>query len=132
MAEPKSRGIAIGGTPELGRVHSALQGSLGDANMQERGLGHGKYADGQNVGSRDSVYAFVNLSAAGLLTVPHGLGRVPGWAKLFEVVEGSDPAATIDVRSTDKPTWTRTTFRVRVQAITGSLAGMRLVFEVGG
>jgi hypothetical protein len=132
MAEPKSRGTPMGGPPDLGRAHSALQGSLGDANMQDRGLGHGQYADGKNVGSFDSVYAVKNLTAAGTFDIPHNLGRVPGWARVWEVEHGSDLGAQVQITSIAKASWTRATFRVRVQAIAGSLAGMKVTFELGG
>lgn len=132
MAENRAKGTPIPNNAELEHVASALRGSLGDVNLQDRGLGHGVYKDGMNVGSRDSVWATRILTGAGVIDIPHKLGRVPGFAKLHEVLEGVDTTAQVLVRSVDRTKWTVSTFRVRVQAVSGSLSGMTLTFEVGG
>ena len=132
MAERKSKGTPMPGNATLDHALGALRGSLGDANMQDRGLGHGDYKDGSNVGSFDSVKAELLITTAGTFTVPHNLGRVPGWVRIWETEIGSDPTAVIQCASFNKAAWTRTTFQVRVSVQVGSAAGVKVHFEVGG
>lgn len=132
MSEPRSRGTPLHGGAGLGEVVKALTKGLGDANLGERAVGHGTFKDGESVGARDSVYVMTPLSAAGVLTLPHNLRRVPKWVKVFESTVGNDGVGQALVSSHNKHLWTATTIQVKVAALAGSLAGIQLTLEVGG
>ncbi len=124
------------GTPVPPNLSAELQqvlGSLGDANCQERGFGHGSYVSGSTVGRRDSVWAFVVLAGSPIsVEVPHALGRVPGWAKVHEFVPKEGLDGLPGITSINKSKWTSTTIQIGVHALAGTIDGVTVVLEIGG
>jgi hypothetical protein len=120
-------------TPENKRVLE----NLGDANLANRGVSLGNGKNGTLAGKTDSVYvnavldAAIDTDGAQVLTLSHGLGRLPAWANLWEMASTTGSAT---VQSYDKNSWTKTTIRVRVlkSSLSGALAGARMTLLVGG
>lgn len=131
MAVPRPRGTPVPGAATPDFVAGVLRSGVGDQNLAPRGVGHGVFADGEPVGARDSVYAMVRPTTTGEQVVAHKLGRVPKWAKVFEVAVGS-AGDSIRVQSVNKSLWTDSTIRVTVSLVSGSLAGSTLTLEIGG
>lgn len=132
MADPRARGVSIPPHPTPNELSRILT-QLGDQNFMERGIGHGIYGSGLPVGRFDSVYAAVTLATGNTeVVVPHLLGRVPKWARVWEIEAGPSNQVAMTVASTKKTLWTASTVLVWVHLIAGSLDGVRLTLEVGG
>jgi hypothetical protein len=122
MAAPRTRGTPISGPPSLEMVAGALRGGIGDVNVQERGL---------SLNRLDVVLAARTLLAGDSeVEVAHGLERVPGWVSVWEIRTDGTPVIVANAVSRER--WTSSTVRVRVHAVSGSLAGAVLTLLVGG
>lgn len=119
MAQPTTKGDPAGPS------------NLGAVNMKDRGLHFGVPAAGATAGPMDEAYGVVNLTASGVVTVPHSLGRVPNYARVVEVTSGPSGDLHASVTSVNKSSWTATTVQVRVTLTAGSIVGGQLTLLVG-
>ena len=112
---------------------SKIDGSLGDANLQKRGLGFGKVAHGGDAGMHDAVYVtFATSSAKSVYEIQHSLGRVAGFAMK---VHSKNPRGLThySVEPSEYEKWTTNTVRVHViQVGAGSMDGGEITLLIGG
>lgn len=128
MSPQAGRAVPLGTAPET--VRRALTGSLGDGNMQDRGLSFGKAVDGGLAGKHDAVYAVVQANGSATFDVPHQLGRRPEFMILVHT-ENTQTPGTIVVYSAETPElWTETTARARLDLRSGSLNGLVCKFLI--
>lgn len=134
MSPPRSHGSHPG--PGVGaETRAALSKSLGDSNLQDRGLGLGKPKDGGLVGKSNSVWAKAAVKSGSSLTdfeVQHTLGAVPVLCRLERVESPLDPDVQVVATPIKMNLWTKTTCRVALNELVGSLSGATLTFYVGG
>lgn len=125
------RHVAVGASPD--DLRRAVNGALGDANVAQRGLTFGKVAHGEDAGRLDAVYAKIVLKAGVQeYTVPHTLGHVPGFVKLWASRNTTTPASHYDVIGWQHEKWTASSIRVRVRVSEGNLAGGEITLMIGG
>lgn len=126
----RGRSAALGATPD--GLRESFD-KLGDANMQDRALGWGKPAHGNDAGKQDAVWATVKLVAGtNVYRVSHTLRHRPGFAKEWESVNTTTPASHYSVIPWLKEKWNDTTCFVRVDVIVGNLAGGVVTLLIGG
>lgn len=129
-----SRGQIVPAGASPSQIAGVVNGGIGDANMQERGLSLGSPSPGALAGKLDAVYASLKTSTAGGNTydVSHSLGRVPSIVLLVGSENAPTPASHYHVIPWERQKWTHSTLRIRVAALVGSLDGGVLTLLVGG
>lgn len=112
---------------------SNIDGSLGDANMQPRGIGFGKVTHGGDAGMHDAEYRTFGTSQAKgqVYEVQHSLGHKPGFAILVKAENLVTPTSHYMVNAYEYDKWNETTVRVHVYT-TGSLDNAQLTLLIGG
>ena len=124
----------LGSSPDT--LRQTVNKGLGDANMQDRGIGLGVLRAGQDAGKLDAVYAEVTLNAAGLAhpvyDVAHTLGRAPGFVLLMNSENTTTPASHYSVIGWQRDKWNQTNLRIHVALVAGAFNGGRLTLLVGG
>jgi hypothetical protein len=117
-------------------IVSLLREKLGDANIQNDGLETALIKDGEPIGkTRARVHFATGLTGAGgVVTIPHKLGRVPGYCRKIEVIPPAGGGVCHVVTSPKEyEKWTDSTLRVDILLVgPGSLDGAIVVLEVGG
>jgi hypothetical protein len=119
-------------------THGEQPLALGDANMQDRGLGFGVLKHGNDVGKNNAKWSEVALPAgiaAGSeieIDVPHSLGATPSFCKLYEWENTTTPGTHLAARPVSKSKWTGSTCRVAVHIIAGTSTDCTARFMVGG
>jgi len=117
-------------------TRSNLSRHLGDANLQDRGLGMGSAKSGTLAGKANAVWASVAIKPTTDLAdieVAHALGTVPVVCRLERVENPLYPNAAVSASPIRMSEWTRTTCRVAVGfGEGGGVAGATLTFYVGG
>lgn len=133
---PTPKGAALSSSATIDQIRAAVAGGLGDANMQAFGLGEGDLADGSPYGSRDAVVAYKTLATgddtSSGCAVAHALGRVPRTVRLLQLELNPGQDAVIAVAAKNRSEWTTSQVQVRIATVTGSIAGVRAAFVVGG
>lgn len=126
---------SIAGTPDATRQN--ISKALGDANLQDKGIGFGTASHGTLAGKLNAAWAHVKLTASSPQTVdvPHPLGQVASFCTLIELrtPDGVTPPHATAV-PISRGRWTKTACRMEVRNVAGagSLAGAVAVFLVGG
>lgn len=128
----KQSGTRVPDHEAPGRLGNAINGALGEANLQRRSLGAGDPRKPATKTSSKSVWVPVKLTgnSGSEIEIIHRLGLVPTLVELGEW-EGGTGALICNASSKDR--WTQTTARVTVTSTDGStLAGRLARFRVWG
>lgn len=111
---------------------SKIDGSLGDANMQEGAFSHGKVAHGEKAGKMDAEYrTFRTQGGKFVYEVQHGLGRIAGFAMKVKSVN-LQTTTHYGVEHWQEEKWTTNTVTVHVTNLTGSMDGGEVTLLIGG
>jgi len=112
---------------------SKIDGSLGDANMQDGAFSHGKIAHGERAGKMDAEYrTFRTTSAKSIYEVQHNLGRIAGFATKVKAVN-PQTQTHYSIEHYQEEKWTTNTVTVHViQVGAGSMDGGEVTLLIGG
>lgn len=121
----------------LEQVSELLRGQLGDEVFRNGGIRTALMKDGAPIGKHGAVLAYASglHGAGGVVSVEHKLERVPGYARILQVIPpaGASPCPHISVSPKEYEKWTDTTLRVDLYVVgPGSMDGTIVVLEVGG
>lgn len=121
-------GLTVTSPPSSRELADALTRSLGDENMQDRGLTLGDGSDGSLVGKLDAVFVSAVLPASSAdVTVRHNLGRTPVLAIGCSVKVGPSGDSVVALSVVGM---SATTLTVHAHSIAGTMTGAVATFIV--
>jgi len=91
-----------------------------------------KMVDGGPTGTPGEQYRKVAGTASAFYNIPHSLGVVPAYARLYVCQVENQPNCNLHASSSDYHKWTSTEVRVRVDALSGGTNGTTMWFIIGG
>lgn len=133
--DPKTAGGVQQATMDIDTLVNLLREKLGDANIQPDGLETATMKDGASVGKQKARVHFVSglTGMGGTVTIPHKLGRVPGYIRLLQSIPAVGNKAHVAISPIEYEKWTDTTARIDVLLVgPGGLDGAIVAVEVGG